>query len=141
MPAPVSFLFPGYLAPIGTLAGLQHQRPIRALPLVSATIMVYSTRHDKNADREISDRTNRPAPDLFVPGRDLRYRSRIQQHRGMVAIDSGGRSPTQGSAVLSSARGEFGIRIRRLRFRTEPAAGRVGRADPPFAGRRDFREG
>src|SRR5881227_3682841 len=47
MPAPVSFLFPVYLAPIGTLAGLQHQRPIRALPLVSATIMVYSTRHDK----------------------------------------------------------------------------------------------
>jgi len=28
------------------------------LPLASATIMVYSTRHDKNADRQIPDRTD-----------------------------------------------------------------------------------
>src|SRR3977135_2652230 len=30
--------------------------------------MVYSTRYDKDADRQISDRTDRSPPDLFVPG-------------------------------------------------------------------------
>jgi len=30
MPAHVSYLFPGYLAPIGTFVDLQHQRVIRA---------------------------------------------------------------------------------------------------------------
>jgi hypothetical protein len=52
-----------------------------------------------------------------------------------------GRPPPQGSAVLSSARRELGIRIRRLCFRAEPAARRFGRADPAFPGGRDFREG
>src|SRR6202790_4176576 len=110
-------------------------------PLTSATIMVYSTRYDKSADRQISDWTDRPAPDLFVPGRDLRYRSGIQQYRGMVAVDSRGGSAAQGSAVLSSARRKLGFRIRRLRVRTEPAAGRVRGADPAFAGRGDFHQG
>src|SRR6202795_1398067 len=103
--------------------------------------MVYSTRYDKSADRQISDRTNRPPPDLFVPGRDLRYRPCLQQYRGMVVVDSRGSPAAQGSAVLSSARREFGIGIRRLRLRAESAARRIGRADPAFASRRDFRQG
>src|SRR4029079_5962720 len=60
---------------------------IRRLPLASATILVYSTIYDKNADRQISDRADRSPPDFFIPGRDLRYRSGIQQYRGMVAFD------------------------------------------------------
>src|SRR4051794_8252188 len=116
-------------------------RLIRRLPLVSATIMVYSTTYDKNADRQIPDRADRSPPDFFVPGRDLRYRSGIQQHRGMVALDSGGRPAAQGPAVLPSARREFRIRIRRLRLRAEPVARRFRRADPALAGRRDFRQG
>src|SRR5258707_2983485 len=103
--------------------------------------MVYSTRYDKDADRQVSDRTDRPPPDLFVPGRDLRYRSGIQQYRGMVAVDPRGRPASQGSAVLSSARREFGIGIRRLRFRAEPFARQFRRTDPAFASRRDFCEG
>src|SRR5579863_1117143 len=100
--------------------------------------MVYSTSYDKNADRQIPDRTNRPPPDLFVPGRRVRYRSGIQQYRGMVAVDSGRAPAAQGSAVLSSARREFGVGIRRLRIRTESVARRIRRADPALAGRRDF---
>src|SRR5216684_2950706 len=69
--------------------------------------MVYSTRYDKSPDRQISDRTDRPSPDLFVPGRDLRYRSGLQQYRGMVVVDPRGDAASQGSAVLSSARREF----------------------------------
>src|ERR1700709_2425030 len=97
--------------------------------------MVYSTSYDKSADRQISDRADRPPPDLFVPGRDLRYRSGIQQYRGMVVIDSRGRPAAQGPAVLSPARREFGIGIRRLRFRAESVARRFRRTDPAFAGR------
>src|ERR1700692_406819 len=104
-------------------------------------MMVYSTTYDQSADRQVSDRTDRPAPDLFVPGRDLRYRSGIQQYRGMVAVDSGGRSAPQGSAVLSLARRKSGIEIRPLRLRAESFARRFGGADPAFAGRRDFRQG
>src|SRR6266850_511349 len=111
------------------------------LPLASATMMVYSTRYDKSADRQISDRTDRPPPDLLVPGRDLRYRSGIQQYRGMVVVDPRRCPASQGSAVLSSARREFGIGIRRLRLRAEPIARQFRRADPAFASRRDFREG
>src|ERR1700709_2450869 len=103
--------------------------------------MVYSTRYDKSAYRQVSDRTDRPSPDFFVPGRDFRYRSGIQQYRGMVVVDPRGSPASQGSAVLSSACREFRIRIRRLRLRTESAARRFRRADPAFAGRRDFREG
>src|SRR5436309_9590949 len=103
--------------------------------------MVYSTRYDKNADRQISDRTDRPPPDLFVPRRDLRYRSGIQQYRGMVVVDPRGRPASQGSAILSSARRKFRIGIRRLRFRAEPFARQFRRTDPAFASRRDFREG
>jgi hypothetical protein len=69
--------------------------------------MVYSTSYDKSADRQVSDRTDRPPPDLFLPGRDLRYRSGIQQYRGMVAVDPRGSPAAQGPAVLSSARREF----------------------------------
>src|SRR5664279_165720 len=104
-------------------------------------IMVYSTSYDKSADRQISDRTDRPPPDLFVPGRDLRYRSGVQQYRGMVVVDSRGCPAAQGSAILSPARREFGIGIRRIRFRAEPAARRFRRTDPAFAGRRNFRQG
>src|SRR5258707_10811264 len=93
-------------------SGLAAARLIRRLPLASATIMVYSTTYDKNADRQIPDRADRSPPDFFVPGRDLRYRSGIQQHRGMVAFHSGGRPAAQGPAVLSPAGGEFGIGIR-----------------------------
>src|ERR1700720_465890 len=103
--------------------------------------MVYSTRYDKSADRQISDRTDRPSPDLFVPGRDLRYRSGIQQYRGMVVVDPRGGPASQGSAVLPSARREFGIGIRRLRVRAKSVARRFGSLMPAFAGRRDFREG
>src|SRR5580704_2955056 len=103
--------------------------------------MVYSTNYDKNADRQISDRADRPAPDLFVPGRDLRYRSGIQQYRGMVAVDPRGRPAAQGSAILPSACRELGIGICRLRFRAEPVAGRFRRTNPAFAGRRDLCEG
>src|SRR4051812_12223418 len=112
-----------------------------ALPLASATILVYSTKHDQSANRQISDRTDRPPPDLFVPGRDLRYRSGIQQYRRMVAVDPGRRSTSQGSAVLSFAGREFGIGIRRLCFRTELVARRNRRADPTFASCGDLREG
>src|SRR5882672_3262907 len=103
--------------------------------------MVYSTRHDKSADRQISDWTNRPSPDLFVPGRDLRYRSGVQQHRGVVAVDPRGSAAAQGPAVLSPARREFGVGIRRLRLRAEPVARRFRRPDPAFAARPDFRQG
>src|SRR2546425_7758574 len=103
--------------------------------------MVYSTRYDKNADRQISDRTDRPPPDLFVPGRDLRYRSGIQQYRGMVVVDPRGGPAAQGSAVLPSACRKFGIGIRRLRLRAKPVARRFRRTDPAFASRRDIREG
>jgi len=48
--------------------------------------MVYSTTYDKNADPPIPDRQIVRHPDFFVPGRDLRYRSGVQQHRGMVAF-------------------------------------------------------
>src|SRR6266540_5523380 len=68
-------------------------------------------------------------------------RSGIQQYRGMVVVDPRGSSASQGPAVLSPARGKFGVRIRRLCLRTKPAAGRFRRADPAFAGRRDLREG
>src|SRR6478752_2253737 len=111
------------------------------LPLASATIMVYSTRHDQSAHRQISDRADCPPPGVFVPGRDFRYRSGIQQYRGVVVVDPRGGPAPQGSAVLSPARGKFGVRIRRLCLRAKPAAGRFRRADPAFAGRRDFREG
>src|SRR5258708_40158661 len=104
-------------------------------------MMVYSTRYDKNPDRQISDRANRPSPDLLFPGRDLRYRSGVQQYRGMVAGDPRACPAAQGSTVLSSARREFGVGIRRLRFGTEPAARRFRRADPAFASRRDFHQG
>src|ERR1700755_2833824 len=80
------------------------------LPLASATILVYSTRHDQSANRQIPDRTDRPPPDIFVPGRDLRYRSGIQQYRGMVAFHSRRRAAAQGPAVLPSARREFRVR-------------------------------
>src|SRR3954447_6784179 len=103
--------------------------------------MVYSTTYDKNPDRQIPDRTDRSPPDLFVPRRDLRYRSGIQQHRGMVALDPGGRPAAQGPALLSSARREFRIRIRRLCLGAEPVAGRFRRTDPALAGPRDFRQG
>src|SRR5436305_3320061 len=103
--------------------------------------MVYSTSYDKNADRQIPDRADRSPPDFLVPGRDLRYRSGIQQYRGMVALDSGRRAAAQGPAVLSPAGGEFGIRIRRLCLGAEPVARRYRRADPALAGRRDLRQG
>src|SRR5512132_1145488 len=111
------------------------------MPLASATIMVYSTGYDQSAYRQIPDRADRPPPGVFIPGRDFRYRSGIQQYRGMVVVDPRGGSAPQGSAVLSPARGKFGVRIRRLCLRTKPAAGRFRRADPAFAGRRDLREG
>src|SRR5271169_4148548 len=57
--------------------------------------------HDKSADRQISDRTDRPSPDFFFPGRDFRYRSGIQQYRGMVVVDPRRGQAPQGSAVLS----------------------------------------
>src|ERR1700680_2659260 len=59
----------------------------------------------------------------------------------MVAVDPRGRPAAQGSAILPSARRELGIGIRRLRLRAEPFAGRFGRTDPAFAGRRDLCEG
>src|SRR5882724_549561 len=86
------------------------------LPLASATIMVYSTGHDQSAHRQISDRADCPPPGVFIPGRDFRYRSGIQQYRGMVVVDSRGASASQGPAVLSLARGKFGTRIRPLVF-------------------------
>src|ERR1700712_3919206 len=69
--------FSSLLAPVGNSDGPARQGLIHPLPLASATIMVYSTRHDKSADRQVSDRTNRPTPGVFFPGRDLRYRSGI----------------------------------------------------------------
>src|ERR1700726_294577 len=103
--------------------------------------MVYSTGYDKSADRQISDWTDRPAPDLFVPGRDLRYRSGIQQYRGMVAVAPRGGPAPQGSAVLAPGCGKCGVEMRRLCPRQERAAEGFGRADPALAGRRDFRQG
>src|SRR6476620_12526650 len=100
------------------------------LPLASATIMVYSTGYDQSAHRQVSDRSDRPPPGVFVPRRDFRYRSGIQQYRGVVVVDPRGGSASQGPAVLSPARGKFGVRIRRLCLRAEPAAGRFRRADP-----------
>src|SRR3954471_6983615 len=108
------------------------------MPLASATIMVYSTGYDQSAYRQIPDRADRPPPGVFIPGRDFRYRSGVQQYRGMVVVDPRGRPAAQGSAVLSPARGEFGVRIRRLRLRAEPAAGRFRRTYPAFAGGGDI---
>src|SRR5579863_827993 len=100
-----------------------------------------STSYDQNAHRQVPDRADRPPPDLLLPWRDFRHRSGIQQHRGMVAVDSRRCPPSQGSAVLSSARGKFGLRICGLCFGAESAARRLRPADPAFAGLRDFREG
>src|SRR5882724_4881245 len=113
----------------------------RKLALALATLMVYSTEDDQSTNCKIPDRANRTSPDLFVPWRDFRYRSRIQQHRGMVALDPRGDASAQGSAILPPARGELGLRIRRLRVRAKSPAGRFRRADPAFAGCRNFREG
>src|SRR5690349_526883 len=59
----------------------------------------------------------------------------------MVVVDPRGHAASQGSAVLSPARGKFGVRIRRLRIGAEFASRRFRRADPPFPGCRDLREG
>src|SRR5262245_58036884 len=104
-------------------------------------MMVYRRSYDQSAYRQVSDRADRPPPGVFVPGRDFRHRSRVQQHRGMVAVDSGRGAAAQGPAVLSLARGKFRDGIRRLCLRAESAARRFRRADPPFAGRRDLCEG
>src|SRR6185437_6032630 len=56
----------------------------------------------------------------------------------MVAVDPRRGPAAQGSAVLSSARRELGIGIRRLRIRAKSVARRFRRADPALAGRRDF---
>src|SRR5271165_357162 len=104
-------------------------------------MMVYSTRHDQSENRQIPDWADRPSPGVLIPGRDLRYRSGIQQYRGMVAVDPRRRAAAQGSAVLPFACGKFGLGIRRLRLRAEPVARRFRRADPAFAGRRNLREG
>src|ERR1700730_3221050 len=103
--------------------------------------MVYSTRHDQSENRQVPDRADRASPDILIPGRDLRYRSGIQQYRGMVAVDPRERATAQGSAVLSFARGKFGLGIRRLCFRAKFFARRFRGADPSFAGRRNLREG
>ena len=52
-----------------------------------------------------------------------------------------GRDPTfEGAALLSSARGERRDRIRRLRLRAEPSAGRQWGAGAPSAGSRSLRQ-
>src|SRR5436309_1704021 len=90
--------------------------------------MVYSTAYDKNPDRQIPDRADRSPPDLFVPGRDLRHRSGIQQYRGMVAFDPRGRPAAQGPAVLSPARRQERDAPSRsaLSFQAEGAISRPG---------------
>src|SRR5947209_9674839 len=115
-------------------------RVFAPIPLAPATIMVYSTCHGQDANRKIPDRTDRSPPGFFVPGRDLRYRSGVQQHRGMVALDPGGRAAAQGPAVLSLARRKFRVGVRRLCLGAEPSAGRLRRADPPLPGRRNLCE-
>src|SRR6266481_8953106 len=80
----------------------------RKRTLALATMMVYSTEYDQSANRKIPDRANRAPSDLFVPRRDFRYRSRIQQHRGMVAVDPGKCASSQGPAILPFARGQIG---------------------------------
>src|SRR6185503_11388064 len=70
-----------------------------------------------------------------VSRRDLRRRSHVCEHRGVVARNPGGGPASQGPALLSPARGERADHVRRLRLRTEPAARRIGEARAPPAGR------
>src|SRR5262249_14581548 len=75
----------------------------------------------------------------FVPGRHFRYRSGVQQHRGMVAVDSRERASEQGPAVLPPVRRELRDGICCLCVRTESPAGYVERAGSPSPGERGVR--
>jgi len=78
--------------------------------LARPTIMVYSTDISKrDTAKFLRSRTNRPPPGVFsfVPGRDIRHRSGIQQHRGVGCRPGRGPAP-QGSAVRSLLSENFG---------------------------------
>ncbi len=103
--------------------------------------MVYSTRYDKNADRQISDRADRPPPDILVPGAwsstSIRN-STIPRSGGCRFRKTSGRTRISRSTICS-----LKIRNRNtsLMFRSRISCRRFRRTDPPFAGRRDFRQG
>ena len=70
---------------------------------------------------KFSDRPGGAPPAVSVSRRDLRRRSGVQQHRGMVPVDPRRGAAAQGSALLPPARREFGNRVHRLCLRAEPA--------------------
>ncbi len=46
------------------------------MPLASAEILVYSTKHE-DACSQVPDRPDRPSPDILVPRRSVRHRSEL----------------------------------------------------------------
>ena len=80
--------------------------------------------HGHDEAGEIFGGAGRAPSLLSVSRRRLRHRSRVRQHRGMVAVDPRGDPAAQGAALLSSARGELRDGIHRLRLRAEPVARR-----------------
>src|SRR5579883_3021576 len=58
----------------------------------------HEPRHEQDTQRQIPDRAGGPAPPLPVPRRCVRHRSRVQPHRGVVAVDPCGNPAAQGPA-------------------------------------------
>ncbi len=90
------------------------------------------TAHDRNVRRcdafaarlrgPVRNRRRGAPPALPLPRRHLRRRSRVRQHRGMVAGHPRGDPPAQGPALLPPPRRERGERLHRLREPAEPGA-------------------
>src|SRR5690606_7334076 len=73
-------------------------------------------------DRQVPDRPDRAPPDIPVPGRHLRRRSGVQQHRRMADVDSGGDPAASRPALLSPAGRERREHLHRLCLKAEPCA-------------------
>src|SRR5271169_4608966 len=84
--------------------------------------------HVNRPQRQVSDWPGGATSGLSVSRCDLRYRSELLEHRGVVPVDPTRSAPGQGSAVLSPARRECRQRVRRLCLGAESRAGYFRRA-------------
>jgi hypothetical protein len=66
----------------------QHMEPPRSNRAAPAAMTARTAKFKIGPDR--------PPPDLSLPGRDLRRRSGVRQHRGMVPGHSGASAPVEG---------------------------------------------